>query len=150
MKEEISWWMLEKITHGKAILFLGAGAAFGATTHEGKTSLSSDHLRDLLSDHFLGGKHKDKNLVQIADYSKYQAGLSEVQTFIKNHVHPLQPADFHKIIPFLKLRISFSFLHSSHDLHIQILVELKQLINHSLGEYQNSVQQDDDFRLFLM
>lgn len=90
--------MLDKIAKGKAILFLGAGAAFGASGTGNERPLSGEGLRDKISDQFLGGDEKKKTLVQVADYAKNEAGLLEVQQFIKKLFHPLQPAEFHKII----------------------------------------------------
>ena len=117
MKEEIPSYMLEKITRGEAIVFLGAGAAFDAIDGDGNPfRMSGFGLRDLLSDEFLGKEQKDKSLVQVADYSKYQAGLNEVQIFIKNLMQPLQPADFHKIIPKFKWHSIFT---TNYDLIIE-------------------------------
>lgn len=99
MEEIIKPWIIDKIIHGKAILFLGAGAAFGSKGDNGETPLSGFGLRDAISDKFLGGEEKHKTLVQVSDYAKHEAGLFEVQQFIKKLFSPLKPADFHKIIP---------------------------------------------------
>ena len=85
----LSDWLIEKIQNGEAILFLGAGATFGATSTEGKKALSGDELRDLLSDRFLGGKKKNWPLSRVADYSKNQSTLNEVQAYIKDLFEPL-------------------------------------------------------------
>ncbi len=123
MEEEISSWMLGKIASGKAILFLGAGAAYDAATSQGPKSISGNQLRDLLSDEFLGGEQKDKSLVQVADYAKYQAGLNEVQTFIRNQFDPLQPTDFHKLIPLFKWHSIFT---TNYDLIVERSYDLVQ------------------------
>ncbi|TGD76203.1 tetratricopeptide repeat protein [Mangrovimicrobium sediminis] len=102
MENEISAWILDKIRNGQAILFLGAGASYDAEIPEGPVRFSAEKLRDLICDRFLGGDQKDKSLVQVADYAKHQAGLNEVQVFIKNQFHPLQPANFHKLIPLFR------------------------------------------------
>ena len=96
---EISPWLMEKIQIGETVLFLGAGAARGAKSPSGATALTGFELRDRLSDKFLGGKLKEKSLVQVADYAKYDAGLSEVQSFIGSLFMDLEPADFHLLIP---------------------------------------------------
>ena len=97
--ELIKPWILEKIAQGKAVLFLGAGASFGSKGDKGELPFSGFSLRDALADQFLGGEEKHKALVQVADYAKHEAGLLEVQQFIKKKFYPLKPADFHKIIP---------------------------------------------------
>lgn len=108
--------MVDKITSGKAVLFLGAGAAFGAIAPAGKAVVSGNQLRDLLSDRFLGGEQKDKSLVQVANYSKHQAGLNEVQVFIKGQFELLQPADFHKLLPLFKWHAIFT---TNYDLIVE-------------------------------
>lgn len=99
MEDLIKPWILDKIAHGKAILFLGAGAAIGSKGDKGESPLSGVGLRDAISDKFLGGEEKQKTLVQVSDYAKHEAGLFEVQQFIKKTFYPLKPAAFHKIIP---------------------------------------------------
>ena len=84
MDNQLSPWMIDKITRGQAVLFLGAGASYEGEIDGAKVSISGDELRDRLSDQFLGGEQKDISLVQVADYAKYQAGLNEVQVFVKN------------------------------------------------------------------
>lgn len=116
MEELIKPWMLDKISHGKAILFLGAGAAFGSKGKNGELPLSGIGLRDAISNKFLGGEEKNKPLVQVADYAKHEAGLLEVQQFIKKIFNPLNPADFHKIIPCFRWHSIFT---TNYDLIIE-------------------------------
>ncbi|WP_426117722.1 SIR2 family protein [Pseudomonas sp. DSP3-2-2] len=116
MEDQIGAWMLDKIAKGKAILFLGAGAAFGASGPGSERPLSGEGLRDKISDQFLGGDEKKKTLVQVADYAKNEAGLLEVQQYIKKLFHPLQPADFHKIIPTFRWHSIFT---TNYDLIIE-------------------------------
>lgn len=116
MEDAVKPWILDKIAQGKAILFLGAGAAFGARGDNGELPLSGDALRDHLSECFLGGEEKTKTLVQVADYAKHEAGLLEVQQVIKKKFHPLKPADFHKIIPTFRWHSIFT---TNYDLVIE-------------------------------
>ncbi|WP_085700264.1 SIR2 family protein [Pseudomonas sp. B26(2017)] len=116
MEEYLGAWMLEKIAKGKAILFLGAGAAFGARGPENESPLSGEGLRDKISDQFLGGDEKKKTLVQVSDYAKNEAGLLEVQQYIKKLFIPLQPAEFHKIIPTFRWHSIFT---TNYDLIIE-------------------------------
>jgi len=113
---EVSSWMIDKITKGDAILFLGAGAAYGALDKNQKASISGNELRDRLSDKFLGGKEKSKALVQIADYAKSEANIKEVQSFIKKQFQNLQPALFHKLIPTFRWHAIFT---TNYDLIIE-------------------------------
>ena len=116
MNDNITPWLLEKIMSGKVVLFLGAGASFGAIDEKGAGPISGNRLRDLISDKFLGGEQKDKSLVQVADYAKYQASLTEVQVFIKDQFKHLQPANFHKLIPTFKWHSIFT---TNYDLIVE-------------------------------
>lgn len=108
MSEEITPWILDNIMSGKAVLFLGAGASFGAKGEDGSLPISGNQLRDLICDKFLGGEQKDKSLVQVADYAKYQSNITAVQVFIKDQFKNLQPANFHKLIPTFKWHSIFT------------------------------------------
>ena len=92
-------WLLEKLQSGDCILFLGAGAAFGSSGLKGEKPVNGLQLRDLISDKFLGGLHKDKALPRVAEFAKYESSLPDVQTYIRELFHPLNPAPFHKLIP---------------------------------------------------
>lgn len=92
-------WLIETIARGDAILFLGAGASIGARGKGGEQAPSGNALRDLLADRFLGGALKDKPLSQVAEVSKNEAGLGDVQAFIASLFDALQPASFHLLIP---------------------------------------------------
>lgn len=91
--------LLETIQRGDAILFLGAGAAFGARGSKGEEAPSGERLRDILCDRFLGSALKSKPLSQVAEVAKNEAGLAKVQEHIKELFAPLQPASFHLLIP---------------------------------------------------
>lgn len=95
----LSPWLDEKILKGEAILFLGAGASKGACGPHGEKPLDGDKLRDVLSDRFLGGALKDKPLAQVAEYAKSESSLADVQAVINELFSPLEPADFHLLIP---------------------------------------------------
>ena len=71
---------------------MGAGAVKGAVGPNNERPLTGIQLRDKLSDKFLGGSQKDKALSQVAEFAKYDAGIIEVQRYIKTLFEPLQPA----------------------------------------------------------
>lgn len=61
--------LVEQIRAGKAILFLGAGASWGAISPTPPTSPpSGKELGRLLSEKFLGGDSTDKSLSLISEY----------------------------------------------------------------------------------
>lgn len=92
-------WIDEQLVRGTAILFLGAGATFGAVSDDGKEPVSGDTLRDLLSDEFLNGQLKTAPLQKVAELAKGQRHLLEVQEFIAAQFSTLKPAEFHLLIP---------------------------------------------------
>jgi hypothetical protein len=96
--ETLSDWMVEKITRGQSILFLGAGSSKGASGSRGERALRGDELRDRISDKFLGGKKKNRPLSEVADYAKNESSLIDVQRFVGELFEPLQPAAFHSLI----------------------------------------------------
>ena len=96
---QLTPWLEEKIRNGEAILFLGAGASKGALGPNGERPLNGLELRDVLSERFFHGALKDKPLAQVAEYAKTEASLAEVQKAISELFAPLEPANFHLLIP---------------------------------------------------
>ena len=92
-------WLRDQIRDGNTILFLGAGATFGARGPKGEKALSANELRQALSDKFLGGQLKDRTLAEVAEYAKNESSLSDVQSLVHELFEPLRPAQFHHIIP---------------------------------------------------
>ena len=92
-------WLLDQIRDGSAILFLGSGATYGATGPNDEKPLNGNELRDKLSDKFLGGNLKDRQLSEVAEYAKNESSLHDVQKFIYQLFEPLVPATHHLLIP---------------------------------------------------
>ena len=97
--ENLPPWIKSKILRGEAVLFLGAGASYGAKGPNGERPLNGGELRDRIADEFLGGAMKDSPLAKVAEYAKMEGGFTELQRFIHTLFEPLQPADFHLRIP---------------------------------------------------
>jgi len=114
--DSLNPWTTEQIVSGKAILFLGTGAAKNAISPHGPYNIDSNTLRDRLSDHFLGGTYKNKPLVLVADYCKNIAGLIAVQTFIKDLFEEYSPAPFHTLIPTFRWHSIFT---TNYDLIVE-------------------------------
>jgi hypothetical protein len=104
MFDEIPLPIRRAIESGEAILFLGAGASFDAMLKGVKTRITGDELRDRLSNEFLGGQHKKKPLMAVADYARNEASLGKVQTFVHSVFYDLAPADFHMLVPKFRWR----------------------------------------------
>ncbi|WP_353176338.1 SIR2 family protein [Salinisphaera sp. T5B8] len=89
-------WLLERIKRGEAVLFLGAGSTFGATSSTGESPLSGDALKDQICDEFLGGRLKNKSLAKVAELAKNESSLLDVQNFVAAKFSALRPSEFHK------------------------------------------------------
>ncbi|MBI3089661.1 MAG: SIR2 family protein [Candidatus Tectomicrobia bacterium] len=82
-----------------AVLFLGAGASFGAQHPAGAIIPSAELLKNELCDKFLGGKLKNRSLSHVAEMCISETDLLSVQSFIRDKFLPFEPADHHLIIP---------------------------------------------------
>ena len=98
MTPPLTPWLLDQIRNGNAMLFLGAGASYGARGSNGEKPLSANELRDKLSDKFLGGELKDRTLSEVAEYAKNESSLYDVQRMIFSLFEPLRPASHHFLI----------------------------------------------------
>jgi len=96
--------LVPEVTAGRVVLFLGAGASFGATGPAGNEPPLGDGLRDALSDEFLGGGYAGESLAWVSELSISSANLSRVQDFVAGLFAGLEPADFHKLLPSFKWR----------------------------------------------
>ncbi|MBN2730792.1 MAG: SIR2 family protein [Balneolaceae bacterium] len=91
--------LLGEIEKGKVVLFLGAGAVLGARSDNGFKAPLGSELADQISDEFLGGKFKNRDLNWIAELAKSESDLTTLQEFVSEVFQPLEPASFHKLIP---------------------------------------------------
>lgn len=91
--------LISSVRDQNAVLFLGAGASYGANHPASKKVPSGDALRDMLSDRFLNGALKDRSLAAVAEYAANETSLLTVQEFVRDLFEPYQPAAFHKLLP---------------------------------------------------
>ena len=94
--------LIDSLSSGNLILFLGAGASIGAVTKQGQPAPSGPKLATLISEKFLGYKDEKSSLASIAEYAESETDLLTLQTFIKDIFEPLDPAQFHLLIPSFK------------------------------------------------
>lgn len=114
---QIPPYIAERIAEGKSVLFLGAGASYGALDSHGQAvSISGRDIAQALSDKFLGGKRSKDPLAKVADYAISEAGLTDVQHFLRHILEPLQPASFHKVIAKFRWR---AIVTTNYDLLIE-------------------------------
>lgn len=96
--------LLQTIRDQKAVLFLGAGASFGASHPDRKKVPSGDGLRDLICDQFFGGRLKDRTLLAVSAMALNEAGFIDFQSFIRTIFDKFEPADYHRLIPTFRWR----------------------------------------------
>jgi len=90
--------LIDEIRKGRVVLCFGAGGSVGAKNSKNADVPLGKNLGNLISDQFLGGKHKDKTLEQIALYAIGQSDLRTVQEFIKEIFIDYNPASYHEIL----------------------------------------------------
>jgi tetratricopeptide (TPR) repeat protein len=91
--------LIEQIRAGKAVLFLGAGASWGAASAvDPKAPPSGKELGRLLSRKFLGGDSDDKALSLIAEYCIDASDIRTVQRYIAEIFNPFKPSATQKAI----------------------------------------------------
>lgn len=87
--------LVERVKKGEVVLLLGSGALYDAKLPNNKQIPLGNDLRNLLSDHFLGGGFKDEALSYVSQLAISETSLFDVQEFIKEHFEDLEPADYH-------------------------------------------------------
>jgi hypothetical protein len=118
--------LLDHIREGQVVLFLGSGASIGAKHRDGIEPPIGNSLGTLLSERFLGGRFKNRNLESIAELAISENDLISVQYFIKDIFDGFHPSDFHKIIPTFKWQ---SIVTTNYDLIIErSYIEVKDKI----------------------
>ncbi|HLO70302.1 MAG TPA: SIR2 family protein [Flavipsychrobacter sp.] len=88
--------LLEQIKSKNVMLFLGAGASFGAQNNiAGEKIPNGQQLSDLIAEKFLGSEYKDKQLSTIAELAINESSLYDVQYYIYQLLNDFNPVDFH-------------------------------------------------------
>lgn len=96
--------LLQTVREQRAILFLGAGANFGAQHPAGAKVPLGNALRDMICDRFFDGQLKDKALVAVSAMALNEAGFLPFQRFIRDTFSEFEPADYHLLIPRFRWR----------------------------------------------
>jgi tetratricopeptide (TPR) repeat protein len=91
--------LLQNVRDGRAVLFLGAGATYGALHPDGRKAPIGSVLADELAEKFLGPSFKGRPLDQIAELAISETSLREVQGYIYEIFSKFSPASFHRLIP---------------------------------------------------
>lgn len=95
---DLSPYHRQQIQSGNAILFLGAGANYGAQGPSGEFPLFGDALRNRISDELLDGELKDRPLAEVAQYARELSSVADLQQIVSDIFEPIQPAAHHLLI----------------------------------------------------
>lgn len=87
--------LVSEVRSGRAVLFLGAGASFGALTESCRSPPSGVGLTEALSERFLGGEYGEETLAWVSELSSSATNINQVQDFVAELFSGLEPADFH-------------------------------------------------------
>src|SRR5437667_11367242 len=96
--------LIHQVRQGRAVLFLGAGAARKAKDRNGKEPPLGYELRDSIAERFLTDKYTSEALTWVAELAISASSLFQVQDFIADQFRDLTPADFHRLIPTFRWR----------------------------------------------
>lgn len=88
----------EQIKAGNVVLFLGAGASFGAINGQSEKIPSGKELAKKLSDKFLGDG-TEGDLSYISELCISESSLFEVQQFLSEIFKGFEPTEYHSKIP---------------------------------------------------
>lgn len=108
--------LIEQIKLGNVILFLGAGASYGAVDDSGNKIPNGDELSKLLVNKFLGPDYSGQSLSYVSELAISESGLHEVQAYIAEIINPINPCSYHYTIPSFKWKSIFT---TNYDLIIE-------------------------------
>jgi hypothetical protein len=87
------------VRSGRAVLFLGAGASFGAQNTKGTRIPLGSELRDRIATRFLGSGFEQADFKTVCDYAASTASVRDLQLFIHQQLYEFQPAGHHLLLP---------------------------------------------------
>lgn len=90
--------LINQINSGNIVLFLGAGASYGAKHGKDKKIPLGQELSDLIATKFLGEHFIGQNLQYVSELAINESSLYEVQKFLYDYLIQFEPSSFHKII----------------------------------------------------
>jgi len=91
--------LIEQIKTGNVVLFLGAGASYGAIHPENKSIPLGNALSDMIVDEFLTNDYKGEALQIVSELAISECNLYDIQQFIYEVFEPFQPNPTHNKIP---------------------------------------------------
>lgn len=101
--------LLDQIQEGNVVLFLGAGASYGAKHPNPSNKIPlGQTLADMIANKFLGTNYKNMPLSHVSELAISQTDLFTVQKYISDFFIEFEPNEFHKLIPQFKWKAIFT------------------------------------------
>lgn len=132
--------LINKIKKGRAALFLGSGALFGAKLQENKKIPLGNDLRNLLNEEFLEGEFPNESLMYVSEMAISSYSLQEIQKFISDYFAGISPADFHLQIPLFRWPAIFS---TNYD---RLIETCYQQVNKRAQELKTFISDEQDLQ----
>lgn len=105
---ELPHHLIEQIKLGNVVLFLGAGASYGAKNGKSETIPNGQQLSDRIALNFLGKDYEDQNLQYVSELAISESSLFDVQKFVADIFTEYEPQDYHLKIPSFKWKAIFT------------------------------------------
>ena len=91
--------LIDAVRAGRAVLFLGAGASFGAKSAGGAKIPMADELKRSIAVRFLEPGYEDADFKTVYDFAASNSSVRQLQQFLYETLTPFEPAPFHNLIP---------------------------------------------------
>jgi uncharacterized protein YqgV (UPF0045/DUF77 family) len=122
--------LINQINSGNVVLFLGAGASYGAIHSQKKKIPLGQELSDLIATKFLGENFKGQPLQYVSELAINETSLHEVQKYLYDYLIEFEPNPFHNIISQFKWK---AIVTTNYDLLIE------KVYNNTSSTFQNLV-----------
>jgi len=116
---EIPHQLIQQIKEGNVILFLGAGASYGAKNSKGDLIPGGEALSIMLANKYLGdslAENEKKSLAYISELCISESSQYEVEKYISDLFVEFEPEPFHLMIPTFPWKAIFT---TNYDLIIE-------------------------------
>lgn len=137
---EIPKFLIDQISEGRVVIFLGSGSSCTAKNSLGITPPIGNGLSKLLSEKFLGGQYNNAPLNQVGELAISETSLFAVQDYIREIFEGFEPTSAHLTMATIKW---FGIVTTNYDLLIEKSYELKT--NKTAQKLQKFVEHGDRF-----
>ena len=131
--------LIDQLKAGNVVLFLGAGASYGAKNKIGDTIADGKKLADLIAYKFLGKEYIGKDLSYVSELAISVSTIQDVQKFIADIFKEFEPEPYHLKIPNFNWKAIFT---TNYDLIIEKAYQRgKPALQELIPVYKNTPKQ---------